>query len=108
MLCFVLEAAKHKFSNRFLLPKIVCLKYRQLDESLLEGEREVSPATPTALASALASGEVDPRVSTKKTPTPLFPPRSTNLKAVDISCDLIIRTRFFAEEGPRQKVRFQG
>lgn len=48
--CFALEAEKQKFSNRFLLPKNqVCLKYSQLDEGLLEGEREVSPAAPTAL-----------------------------------------------------------
>lgn len=52
MFCSVLEAEKHKFSNRFFFfftKNQVCLKYSQLDEGLFEGEREVSPATPTSL-----------------------------------------------------------
>lgn len=86
----------------------VCLKYNQLDEDLLEGEREVSPPTPTALASALANGKAHLRVRTKKILTPLSSLWSENLKTVDISYDLIIRTRCFAEEQPQQKYRSQG
>lgn len=86
----------------------VCLKYKQLDEGLLEGEREASPPIPTALASALANGKVNLRVRTKKILTPLSSLWNENLKTVDFSYDLIIRTRCFAEEQPQQKYRFQG
>lgn len=86
----------------------MCLKYSQLDKGLLEGEREVSSATPTPLANAFANGKVNSRVRTKKTLTPHFSPHTADLKGLDIFYDLIIRTRCFAEEWPQQKVRFQG